>query len=49
MDFELVEKTETAFHPRAKAGKAGHAETAPRGQREARGPRQFGGKRRGKT
>jgi ribonuclease R len=49
MDFELVEKTETAFHPRAKAGKAGHAETAPRGQREPRGPRQFGGKRRGKT
>ncbi len=48
MDFELVAKTETAFHPRAKGGKAGHAATAPRGQREPRaaGPRR--GKRRTK-
>jgi ribonuclease R len=43
MDFELVEKTETAFHPRAKS-KGGSVATAPRGQR---GPR-AGGKRRGK-
>jgi ribonuclease R len=42
MDFELVEKTAGAFHPRAK-GKGGHAITSPRGARP-HGPRT--GKRR---
>jgi ribonuclease R len=40
MDFELVEKTEPAFHPRAKGAKGGSFPTAPRGARGgARGPR----------
>jgi ribonuclease R len=47
MDFELVEKTETAFHPRAKGKGGSHAITAPRGARSGPrpGPRQYGGKR----
>jgi ribonuclease R len=47
MDFELVEKTESAFHPRARGKDGGHGSTAtlPRGAREPRGPRPSGGKR----
>jgi ribonuclease R len=45
MDFELVAKTETAFHPRGKGAGGSHAITAPRGARERTGPRQYGGKR----